>query len=98
MVRHIVMWKLKETAEGGTKFDNAAIMKQRLEALVGVIDGLVSASVSPVGFSEGFNLCLDSTFESKEALAFYQKHPEHQKVREFVHSVIENRSACDFEF
>ena len=33
MIKHIVMWKLKEFAEGAGKAANAAIIKQRLEAL-----------------------------------------------------------------
>ena len=35
MVTHIVMWNLKDEAEGGSREQNAAIMKERLEALVG---------------------------------------------------------------
>ena len=34
MLKHIVMWKLKEFAEGKTKAENALIMKESLERIV----------------------------------------------------------------
>lgn len=37
MLKHVVMWKLKETAEGKTKLKNAQFMKEHLEALWGVV-------------------------------------------------------------
>ena len=37
MLKHVVMWKLKETAEGKTKAENAQFMKEHLEALWGVV-------------------------------------------------------------
>ena len=40
MIRHIVLYRLHEQAAGGTKAENAALMKQKLEALNGVIEGL----------------------------------------------------------
>ena len=33
MIKHIVMWKLKDEAEGSDKQTNAKIMKSKLEAL-----------------------------------------------------------------
>ena len=35
MVRHIVWWTLKPEAEGRTAAENAKLIKQRLEALMG---------------------------------------------------------------
>ena len=37
MVRHIVWWTLKPEAEGRTAAENAKLIKQRLEALMGQI-------------------------------------------------------------
>ncbi|MDI6031580.1 Dabb family protein [Flavobacterium sp. LB2P84] len=33
MIHHIVMWKLKDFAEGKSKAENAIILKERLEGL-----------------------------------------------------------------
>ena len=94
MVRHIVLWKLKECPE---KAENAARIKQGLEALVGVIPGLLSLEVGKNVTPGEYDLCLVSDFTSKEALALYQGHPAHDKVRQFVHQVIEGRVAADYE-
>ncbi len=96
MIRHIVIWKLADTAEGNGKLENARIMKQRLEALVGVIDGLEEAVVG-VNFNGGeYDVALDSRFTSKEALDNYATHPAHVAVKKFVHAVAIGRQSVDF--
>lgn len=92
MVTHIVLWNLKDNSQ---KALQGGEMKRRLEALVGVVPGLVSAKVG-LGF-QGFDVCLVCTLESREALETYQNHPAHLAVKEYVHSVIAQRVCCDFE-
>ena len=43
MVTHIVFWALKDEAEGHSKRENAEHIKEMLEALVGVVPGLIEA-------------------------------------------------------
>ena len=81
MLKHIVMWKLKEFAEGKTKAENAQFMKENLERLVGIIPEIKSLQV---GINEkisdmAYDAVLISTFEDAEALARYKEHPEHVK-------------------
>ena len=45
MIRHIVFWKLKDTAEGKTKQENAEHIKKSLESLKGIIPGMIDAEV-----------------------------------------------------
>ena len=45
MVKHIVMWKLKEEAEGKTKKENAEIIKSSLESLKNKISEIVEIEV-----------------------------------------------------
>ncbi len=97
MVTHIVMWKLKEQAERGSKEQNAAIMKQRLEALVGKIPGLLALRVEQNVMPGGFDLCLVGQYQDLEALKLYRDHPLHKEVQQFVHQVITDRASCDFE-
>lgn len=92
MVKHIVMWNLADQENAQA---NAAIMKQKLEALVGVVPGLKSASVHK-SFA-GCDVVLITELESREALAVYQSHPAHMEVKKFVHSVISERVFCDFD-
>ena len=93
MVKHIVLWNLTDPAH---KDENAAQMKEKLEGLVGVVPGLVSAQVGR-GFS-GFDVALVSELTDRDALAVYQDHPAHREVKKFVHSVISERVSCDYDF
>ncbi|MFW5774895.1 MAG: Dabb family protein [Chitinivibrionales bacterium] len=98
MIKHVVMWKLKETAMGATKYENALAMKKRLEGLQEKIPELQSAEVginikvSPTAS----DVVLISTFSSEEALETYMNHPEHKRVADFVSSVRLERSVVDY--
>ena len=97
MVKHIVLWKREEVAEGSSRDDNAARIKESLEALVGKIDGLLKLEVSRTFNPKGFDLALYSEFATREALAVYEQHPEHLKAREFIRKVITERDIADYE-
>jgi hypothetical protein len=72
-------------------------MKSRLEGLCGVVDGLIKAEVNLNYNPQGYDVCLYSEFRDKEALEGYQVHPEHLKIKEFVHQVISDRVVADCE-
>lgn len=95
MVKHIVFWNVRDDEK---KEENMTEMKKRLTSLVGKIDGFISAEVGFNYNPNGYDLALYSIFKDKEALDSYQVHPEHLKVKEFVHSVITERCVVDFEF
>ena len=99
MIRHIVAWRLHESALGNGKAENARLMKAKLEALRGRIPGLLRLDVG-LDFSVT-DYCADvvlvSEFESREALAAYQVHPEHKKVSLLVRAVVCERSLIDCE-
>ncbi len=97
MVRHIVMWKLKEMSEEG-KIVAKNNIKTMLEALVGKIEGLQSLEVGFNYKSGSYDLCLVGVYDDKDALEFYQNHPEHIKCKEYIHTVIAERGFCDYEF
>ena len=99
MVKHIILWTLKEMSDSEKESVKAGI-KEGLEGLKGKIPGLVDIKVNTNGRlpSSTADLMLDSTFESEEALKGYSKHPEHvavadSKVRPFTAS----RACLDFE-
>ena len=99
MVTHIVAWRLKETALGQAKDENARRMQAKLEALRGRIPGLLRLDVG-LDFSATENsadVVLVSEFESREALAAYQVHPEHKAVGLFVRAVVCERRLIDCE-
>ena len=99
MVKHIIVWTLKDMPEYEKKSVKAGV-KAGLEGLMGKIPGLMSIKVITEGRLDTCNsdLMLDSTFESPEALKGYTNHPDHvevatTKVRPFM-SV---RSSFDYE-
>lgn len=98
MVQHIVMWKLQDFAQGGTRAQNAAKIKAGLEGLVGRLDMIEELEVGINWEDDGSaDVVLVSKFASKEALDAYQVHPEHQAVAGFVKQVCTARYAVDYE-
>lgn len=98
MVKHIVMWKLKDEAHGNNKATNAQLIKEKLEALNGKIDGLLKAEVGIDFLGSGnFDVVLYSEVASREDLDTYQQHPLHQAVLPFIREAVSDRKAVDFE-
>lgn len=97
MVKHIILWKLKE--EFNTNEVKQGI-KEGIEGLVGVVPGLIEASVQIEKLpSSNVDVMLYSVLESEEALKGYAVHPAHVKVAdELVRPYTESRACIDFEF
>ena len=97
MVRHIVAWEYKDGFSDAENQANAIKMKEELEALKDIIDGIVQIDVHINILSASTrDIVLDSIFVDEEALAAYQNHPEHKRVGEFVGSVVQNRECLDY--
>lgn len=100
MIKHIVMWKLHDLADGASKSENARRLKQRLEALPQQIQEIKFAEVG-INFNPSeaaFDVVLYSEFESQEALQTYQNHPAHQKViTELLDKIRSRKSVVDYE-
>lgn len=94
MVKHIILWKLSDTAPADAK----AEVKSRLEALSGRIDGLVSIKVHTDALpSSNADMMLDSLFTDADALAGYQTNPLHVAAATYVRCVVAQRLCLDFE-
>ncbi len=96
MVKHIILWKLKD--EANTAEVKAGI-KQGLEGLMGKIPGLVEIKVQTTCIdSSNVDVMLYSVFESAEALKGYSVHPAHVEVANTkVRPFTATRSCIDFE-
>lgn len=92
MVTHIVCHKYTDREE-------AKKIAPMLKALVGKVPGLLSmeAGADFVGNARSFDLALIAKFETREDLAVYADHPEHVKVKEYIHTVLEKGISVDFE-
>jgi len=99
MIKHIVMWRLKDKAAGATKKENALKLKESLESLVGRVPSLKAAEVG-INYNPSdaaFDVVLYSEFEDQEGLSSYQTHPEHVKIVDFVGEIRTDRAVVDYE-
>ena len=97
MVKHVIIWKLREELEN--KEQVAQEIKTALEGLVGRIDGLLEMHIRTecLPVSSG-DLMMDSTFADVAALDFYQKHPLHQEIANgLVRPAMAQRLSFDYE-
>ena len=99
MVKHIVMWRLKESAHEKDKPINARIIKEKLEALNGKIPGLlkVEVGIDFSGTASSGDVVLYSEFASRAALEAYQAHPAHKAVMPFIMEARTERRLVDYE-
>lgn len=81
MVKHIILWTLKNEYSDEQKKEIKKDIKAGLEGLKGKIPGLVDIQVNIDGLaSSNADLMLDSTFEDEASLKGYAVHPEHVAV------------------
>lgn len=98
MIKHIVMWQLKDEAHGNDKATNAKLIKEKLEDLAGKVEGLSKIEVGIDILGGGnFDVVLYSEVKDREALDFYQNHPLHQAVLPFIREAVQARHAVDYE-
>jgi heme-degrading monooxygenase HmoA len=99
MIKHIVMWKLKEQAEGADRAANAQKMKELLEACAGIVPGILKLEVglAQPGLEATYDVVLYSEFASREALDAYQEHPQHQALKPFFGALREGRQCMDYD-
>lgn len=81
MVKHVILWTLKNDITPEKTQQIKSDIKKSLEALAGKIPGLLSIKVNtqPLAGSNA-DLILDSCFENEEALRNYAVNPLHVAV------------------
>ena len=99
MVRHMIMWQLKEEFSEEEKARIRQGIKEGLEGLVGVVPGLLSATVhTDLLPSSNADVMLEAEVESVEAMKGYVVHPAHQAVaNEKVRPYTRSRTCVDLE-
>lgn len=97
MVKHVILWKLKEDIEDPAKVKREA--KETLEALVGKVPGLLELKLIVEGLeTSNCDMMLDSTLESFEALKGYAVHPDHVAAADgYVRPFTSTRLCMDYE-
>jgi heme-degrading monooxygenase HmoA len=99
MIKHIVMWKLKDEAEGADRVTNALEMKRRLDECADIVPGILTFEVTLAqpGLEATYDVVLYSEFESKAALEAYAVHPTHKALAPFIGAIREGRQCMDYE-
>ncbi len=101
MVKHIILWKLKDELSEAEKEAVKKAAKEGLENLVGKVPGLIECKLNIDGRLESSNadMMLDSTLESPEALKGYAVHPDHVEVANTkIKPFTCVRTCLDYEF
>lgn len=81
MVKHVILWQLKDELTAEEKAEVKAGIKAGLEGLKGKIPGLIDIKVNTDGLaSSNADVMLDSCFEDEASLKGYSVHPEHVAV------------------
>lgn len=99
MVKHIILWQLKDEIQGEEKETVKTGIKAGLEGLAGQIPGLIDIKVQTECLaSSNVDVMLDSTFVDENALKTYAGHPAHVKVADNkVRPFTKTRACMDFE-
>lgn len=99
MVKHIILWTIKDEYTAEKKCEIKKNAKRELEALVGKVPGLIELELHTEGLpSSNADMMLDSTLESVEALKGYQTNPDHvAAANSFVRPYTDTRLCLDFE-
>lgn len=95
MIKHIVMYKLKNPTE-----QNCKAMVDKFMSMQGKIDILksVAAGYDFLKSARSFDVVLECVFDSKEDMQAYQVHPVHIPVKEFVQTLVEKAHSVDYEY
>ena len=99
MVKHIILWQLRDELSSDEKVNVKAGIKESLESLLTKIDGLVEIRVETDGLtSSNADVMLYSVFENEDALKAYAVHPAHVEVADTkVRPYTKTRLCLDFE-
>ena len=98
MIKHIVMWKVRGD-DAASHARNLDLVRREFESLRGRIPGLLhlEVGVDESRIDYACDLVLYSEFASREALAAYAEHPEHQRVKRALGDLRSTRHQVDYE-
>ncbi len=100
MIKHIVMFKLKE-ANGKSAVENAKeaqAMAAQLKDAIPTLEKIEAVCSTSQADQSNYELALICDFKDMEGLNAYQTHPAHLKFGEFISRVRESRACIDYEY
>lgn len=99
MIKHIVMWKLKDHAEEADKATNIIKLKALLETCHDIVPGMIKLEVglATSKLEATYDVVLYTEFANKAALDAYQEHPTHTAIKPFIGAIRLERQCMDYE-
>ena len=99
MIKHIVLWRLKDFVDGRSRAEIVAEMKEKFEAMRGRVPGMRAAEIGVdlTGGDDACHVALYTEFETREALDAYQVSPAHMAVVPFIRAARTERRVVDYE-
>ena len=98
MVKHIVMFKLKDTLSKEEKLDVMNRFKAAIEALPAQIDVFRKVFVGfNINEAEQWDICLESEFDSLDDVKLYAAHPAHVAAAGILKDAKQDRACVDYE-
>ena len=100
MIKHIVMFKLKE-ADGRSEYENAVEAQKRFDNVIANVKELEKGEVvinSKDAPESNYTISLLCDFDSIDDLNAYQVHPAHLEFGKFIGSVKTDRACIDYEY
>lgn len=100
MLKHIVMFKLKE-ANGKSEYENAVEAKARFDKVIENVAELKKGEVvinSADAPQSNYTIALICNFESIDDLNAYQVHPIHKEFGAFIAEIKTDRACIDYEY
>ena len=93
MVKHIVLFKLRDQKDRPKAIEV-------LNSMRGKIEGLIDLEVGEdfLASERSYDIALITTHTDRGALDFYQAHPVHQPVKKVMHAIRESSVAVDYEY
>lgn len=101
MIKHIVMFKLKEEADGKTAKENLEGALERLKNFQQEIPSLVhfeARTNAPEADKTNYELALVCDFNDIQGLNEYQVHPVHKNFGAYITPLRESRACIDYEY
>lgn len=95
MLTHIVVWKYRAEISQEIREEHRRMLRSLNKIVPGIESFAVGSDIlhSPRSYDTG----LAAVFRDRTVLDAYSIHPDHVKVVEFGHSIIENMAKADFE-
>ncbi len=98
MIRHIVLFKMKQLESNEARTEKLNEIKNGLDALKGKISYLRGEQVGiNWNANESWDLSLVADFDNREDLDAYAVQPDHVAVKKIIGEVVQSRACVDSE-